>query len=425
MYIIDHKINKSLYRLRDHITSELLDWMYGYGNEITQHKRGLAKKAVSCFLLNAYKPYTNSLERVGLTLDRTSYSNKVVVNGKNSNRKVSYKFTRILLTFLEQREYISLYVGGKVNYEFIKNKWVFIDREKSYATLLVKLINLFNELVTNYKPTPLSNVIILRDKDKKSLTFKLDDTTKDIRGYIYGYNSFSLGYTVSCRETLYDVQIFKIFNVVLGKGGRSFMKDGIQNLSSEERKLIEIDGESVCIFDYKGFEPSLCYTMCQEVFEGDDYYSVDGMEEYDPVLLRSICKLSLLIMFNTQSRRSAQSAINEVLAKEFDVPNLYKKGKIPYKHIPVKVILELLESKHHLISHKFYCGFGNELQYAGSLIIDYVTDYMMQSHKCLVLTVFDECIAKEEFRELLYSTMVEAYDHVLGFSDNCKITVEQ
>lgn len=425
MYVIDHKINKGLYNLRDYLTSEYLDWLSQYYNKITKNKRDLAKKAVSCFLLNAYKPFTKHTSRVGLTLDEASYSNKIIVNGRNSSRKVSYTYTRSFLTFLEEKEYINLHVGGKANYEFVNDRWVFIDREKSYATLLLKITKLFESLVEYYKSEPLTNVIFLRDKNKRNITFNIDETTKNSRDNLYNYNSFSLEHVVSCKETVYDVQMFKIYNINLLRGGRGFMKNSIQNLSSEDRKLIKIDGEDVCIFDYKGFEPSLCYTMCQEIFEGDDYYSIDDMEDYDSKTLRSICKLSLLIMFNTNSRKSAHSAINEVLATEFDIPKLYKDGKIPYKHLPVKLVLDKLEMKHHLIAHKFYCGFGNELQYAGSLIIDYVTDYMMQTYKCLVLSVFDECIAKEEFRELLYSAMVEAFESVLGFSDNCKITVEK
>lgn len=425
MYVIDYKINKGLYKLRDKLTKEYLDWLAQYYNKITKNKENIAKKAVSCFLLNSYKPFTKYMTNIGLTLDEASYSNKVIVNGKNSERKVSYRYTRHLFTFLEQKEYITLYVGGKINYEFINDRWIFIDRERSYATLLLKLIILFDECVLDYKSEPLNNVVILRDKNKKAITFKVDEHIRGVKDNTYMYNSFSLEHKVSCRETVYDVQIFKIYNVVLTKGGRSFMKNSIQNLSSEERKFIEIDEEEVCIFDYKCFEPSICYTMCQEVFEGKDYYSIDGFEDYDRKLLRDLCKLSLLIMFNTDSRRSAHFAINEEIAKNYDVPELYRSGKIPSKHIPVKLILDRLTDKHHLIAHKFYCSFGSELQYAGSLIIDYVTDYMMQTHKCLVLSVFDECIAKEEFRELLYSTMVEAFSSVLGFSDNCKITVGQ
>ncbi len=425
MYVIDHRINKSIHRLRDTLTSEYLDWLLFYGNKVKVHKRTLAKKAVSCFLLNSYKATNKQGTKVGLTLRESSFSSKVIVNGKNTGRSVSYTYTRSFLNFLVERKYISLHLGGKANYEFLEDRWVFIDRERSYATLQEKLIVLFNSLVDEYEPQPITNVIRLRDKNKKEITFKHTDVSKVVRDSVYGYNSFSLDYEVTHKDVVYDVQVYKIHNESLQRGGRSFMKDGIQHLSGGERKDIEIDGESVCIFDYKGFEPSLCYTMCQEVFEGDDYYTIDNMEDYDPKVLRNITKLAMLIMFNTKGRQGAHSAINEILAKEFDVPKLYKEGKVPYKVIPIKRILDELESKHHLISHKFYKGFGNDLQYAGSLIIDYVTDYMMQTHKCLVLSVFDECIAKEEFRELLYSAMVEAYESVLGFSDNCKITVEQ
>ena len=249
---------------------------------------------------------------------------------------MSYTYTRSFLTFLEQREYITLHVGGKKNYEFLNDRWVFIDREKSYATLLIKITLLFDAVVVDYKATSLSNIMILRDKNKKSKTFILDSVSRGLRDNLYNYNSFSLGSVVTCKETVYDVQMYKIHNINLFNGGRGFMRNGIQSLSSEDRKLIKIDEKDVCIFDYKGFEPSLCYTMCQEVYEGADHYFVDDMEGYDSKVLRNICKLSLLIMFNTQSRKAAHSAINEVLATEFDIPKLYKEGKIPYKALPCK-----------------------------------------------------------------------------------------
>ena len=67
------------------------------------------------------------------------------------------------------------------------------------------------------------------------------------------------------------------------------MGGSIQNLSSEERSKITIDGNKTCRYDYKAFEPSLAYSLKGVVLQGDPY-DVEGFEEYNYEILRDVCQ---------------------------------------------------------------------------------------------------------------------------------------
>jgi hypothetical protein len=424
MYVLDSKVNKSLISIRDCLLSEYLTWLSSYYNKITENKRRLSRNAVSCFVTNSYNGYLAGYGRVGLTLDENSYSKSVIVNGRDTKRKISYTYTRSFLNFLVEVGYIELDIAEKPTFTFSYGKWEMDDRGSSYSIFKPKLLGLFYA-VGDFEVEQRVNVLFLRNKAKNNIPFKATEQTEYTKEFLDGFNSFSMGYIVSCKDVVYDVQMYKVFNVDFYKGGRSFMQNSIQSLSSEDRKHIQIDNKPVCIFDYVGFEPSLCYTMSQEVFEGDDYYELDTLKDYDKITLRKLVKSAMLVMFNVKRRDQALEAINNVFAEEYDVKVLYNEGKIPSEHIPVRVLVEQIEKKHPLILDKFYKGFGLQLQYAGSYISDYIIDHMMQNYKCLVLSVFDEFIAQEEYRDTLYNTMVKAYENVLGFSDNCKIKCEK
>jgi len=424
MFIIDYKINKCLYEVRDHITSEFLTYLARYGNKITQNKRDLAKKAVSCLLLNLYPKHLTRRNSLHITLDKNNYSKPVIVNGKNTGRKVSYNYIRCLLDFLEFDDYITLDKGKVNSFTFRFGYYEILDSESSKINIKSKLTELLNTLVSDWKQEQISNVIRLRDRNKNEITFKMNSLTRQVRDYLYEYNKFSLSKVVRLKDLVYDVQMYKVYNnSSFNKGARSFMKDSIQGLSKQDRHNLIIEDLPVCAFDYKGFEPSLVYSIEQEVMECSDPYEIE-LSGYDPQLLRKICKTVLLIMLNTESKESAFSAININIAKEYDLEKLYLDDKIPSQYIPTKVIMELLEEKHHLVAHRFYKGFGLEVQYVGSLINDFVVSYMMQNYEQLVLSVFDEFLCQNTYAKQLEKTMKLAYQHVFGTDKNCHIVRE-
>jgi hypothetical protein len=424
MYILDYKINKQLYQLRDEITSEFLTYLESMYNKVTDNKRKLAKKAVGCFILNTYNNCMNNHDKVGVTLDESVYTKPFIVNGKSTGRKVSYTYTRSLLDFLVIKGYITLDIGSTPEYGFHMGKWQIISFVRSFIVFKDKLKTLYcNHPLNGDNVKTLTNVIILRNRNKESLTFKMNVHIKEVKDYLQKFNEFSKEKVVKSGDKVYDVQSYKVFNENFQRGGRTHMKNSVQGLSKQQRHSITIDNENICAYDFKGFEPSLAYSMSQENMEFTDPYELD-LDGYDSEVLRKFSKLALLIMFNTESKELAHKALNSAVRAEFDVDKLCTDGKIPDSRIPVKMLMEMLEDKHHLISDKFYRGFGAELQYAGSLINDYVVESMMQNYGCLVIQTHDEFIAPAKFRKELLDCMKKAYEHVCGFSINCRIVRE-
>lgn len=422
--IIDHKISKYLHEVRDHLTSEFLTYLKDNGNKITQNKRELAKKAVSCFILNTYTKYENKTNRSYFTLNSNHFASPAIVNGRKTARKVSYNYFRSLLDFLDFNCYITLEKGGVDKFTF-KNGYYEILESTSTSCIFQRKLNELYDTVGDHPAEQLTNVIFLKNKKKEFVTFNTPSHVKEKKEYIDAYNKFSLENVVSGRDRVYDVQIYKVYNDSnFNRGARSFMKDSIQGLPKEERLKLKVNGNKLCCYDYKAFEPSITYSISQEVMECEDPYQIE-LDGFDDKLLRNLCKKALLIMLNAESKQEAKEAFNYTIAKEHNLDKLFEDYKIPTKYIPSNIIMQKLEEKHHLISHRFYKGMGKEVMYVGSLINDYVVGSMMQNHKVLVLSTHDDFMCDESYRETLYNIMVEGYSYVTGVAENCRITKEQ
>lgn len=425
MYVIDHKVNKCLYGIRDHLLSLYLVHLGKSFVNITPNKKTLATKAISCILLNI--TYTGVDTKVPISLDQSVYSNYVLLcNGRKVNRSISYTYVRSVLDFLVFYGYIKLTVGGftgdNTDYGFVKGKWVPVSFGRSYFEVLTKLKDIYPEEVV---PLKIANIMRLKDSDKKPIPYaKLPPHMKPVFEYQDNYNTFSFKFEITVDKKVYYVQAHKTYNTSFNLGGRSYMEgsETIQSLSKEKRSRVRIDGMSCHCLDYKAFEPSLLYTMRQEVVGFDDHYMIN-LPEYDSVLLRKICKGVLLRMLNCESKESAYKACRSYIKDEYGVQSLYESGLIPEARIDVMTIIDMLEQKHYLIKADFYKGIGSELQYAGSLINDYLLDYFMQ-RGILVVQVHDAFIVEKEHEEALEQCMKRAFVDVFGFDDNVKITKE-
>lgn len=419
MYILDYKINNKLNKLRDTITKEFILSL----GTLTTHKQTLAERSVGCFINNTYYVSKVGRDKIGVTLRPNSYKTCHIINGKSTGRKISYTYTMKLFDFLVENEYITLYRGGVVEYGVSRGRWGVTKTENSYITMLPKLKSLYLEYdVVKIKEK--DNVIIVRENEV-DVTFRMNTKTRGVKELLDRYNKLTLGCSVGNqkKENIYDVQLHKVFNgKSYKKGGRSYMSGmGIQGLSKEERQRLTINGEETVVYDYSAFEPSIAYSMCGEIMDGDPY--TIELEGYAPSVLRNICKLCLLIMFNIDDKKSLARACNEIIRDSIDVVGLHKEGKIP-ERIDVKTILEELTNKHYLIREMLYCNSPTEPAYVGSLVTDYITDYFTQ-RDILVLSVFDEFIIQSQHEEELKTVMKSAYDHVLGFSDNARIRKEK
>uniref|UniRef100_A0AB39AK02 DNA polymerase n=1 Tax=Vibrio phage P018-4 TaxID=3229728 RepID=A0AB39AK02_9CAUD len=424
MFKADYKINKCLYDLRDHLTSEYLTYLERYGNKITQNKRNLAKRAVGCFLFNTYESYLKGKSFSYVSLNNNTFSKGAIINGKRTRRKVSIQYFKSLLDFLQFEDYIDVIKGEVKEFTYDNGYFEIVSAESTKVMFNSKIQNLYNNHKHYWVQERLVDVLVMKDSNKKPITFNTTSLQREVKDYINNYNDFSLTQVVTVYGKRYDVQIYKVYNnSSFNQGARSYMKDSIQNLSKQDRCNMKIQGKPVCVYDYKGFEPSLVYTMEQEVMECEDPYQID-MKGYDEKTLRKLAKVGLLIMLNAKSQEEAIQAFNLAIAEDFNPKKLYLEDKIPSEFIHTKIILQKLEQLHHVISHRFYNRFGGEVQYVGSLINDFVLSYMMQHHKVLVVQTHDEFACDVDYHKELYKAMKLAFQHVFGNDKNCKIVRE-
>ena len=122
MYVIDHKIHRDLYPMREEISGMVFDHLIMNKQKVNPLTIELVNKAVSCLILNIPR-YSN---RFGITLDSGNYTSTVVINGQKSIKKISYKYTKILFDCLEKLSYIKINKGHKRfdgGWELINGKW--------------------------------------------------------------------------------------------------------------------------------------------------------------------------------------------------------------------------------------------------------------------------------------------------------------
>lgn len=425
MYVLDYKIDNSLTPIRDYMLEGYLEYLLNKVKlPLTESKVKLASDALSCLLLNIST--SRHSNKFNITLRKSDYSKGAILNGQHIRRKVSYDYTIRLLEYLEEYEYIKLIVGGhsgnKEDWGYVKGVWQCRNYKQSYVELTEKFIGI---LPDKFGVKDVTNVIRLKDENKRYLTFKTPEHIKPKVVFQRDYNKFSkLFYITRGDGGQIYVQSYMVFNMNFGRGGRSFMegKNTVQAMSKEERAFVKVNGLECSCFDYHGFEIALLYTMSQEVFNGDDFYMI-SLEGYDQDLLKKLCKGFTLRMLNCDSEANALKSCRDFVAEEFNVEYLYNQHKTPDPRIDVQLIMKEIERKHEVVAGSFYKGIGGELQYAGSLINDYILDYFMQ-RGVLVIQVHDAFIAVKEHEEELQMCMRRAFVDVMGFDDNVIISKE-
>ena len=172
--------------------------------------------------------------------------------------------------------------------------------------------------------------------------------------------------------------------------------NGIQHLSKKERMDLMINNNETVIYDYKAFEPSIAYSINQELMK-DDPYMVEW-DLYDKDTLRTLGKMALTTMLYASNKREAVGALNYEISQDLDVDQLYDEGLIPKPCIPVKELIDELEEKNKVIKNLLYNNVEHNLSNIGSKIMDFIINYFTQ-RSILVLPVFDEVIIEMDHED--------------------------
>lgn len=428
-YDLDTKVNKIIKDYSKTYLKPFLKYIVSKGeiSSITNTRVQMATVALNVFMNNCYLHAIHHKNKLPIPLDKNVYSTGFIVNGRQMKDKVSYQYTRWLLDFV-QHQGLGTYELGSREYtcHIINNKHQMKITDK---VTIFKMMDDFKKELLELKDKigfiQKKNVISLRDANGNPVKFKPNKYQVYMHNVVDRINSDAITIPIGkVNDSDFDtrMQLEKIWNITKERNGKMYTVE-LQSMPKKERLLLTIDKEPVVCLDYKCFETSLLYTMVGEKLVGDPYQVyIDG---YDNKLLRDVGKMVMTRIYYAEDEFQLRSSINFDIANDYDLDKLVGEKKIPTRRIPVSYIVKELMNRHECVSEYFFGKGDVDPANLGSLVIDYVMDYMNQNYSEIVIPVYDEIICKESYEEIVTKLMREAFIHVVGTDSNCVIVAER
>jgi hypothetical protein len=332
------------------------------------------------------------------------------------------KESRLGRLFLRYRPMMRV-VDGLIALRYLENHKGFQDQAsgRSFLSRMRATSALINLIETGgVTPLMVSNedgeVIVLRDSDKNDLSFPETDETRAISEQVISYNQFLSEHRISLSlevEKIRDIlkekqkkpidctrtQLCRIFQEDFSSGGR-YYRGWWQEVPSDLRHYITIDGENCSELDYSGQSLELVYA-----FKGHERAWLKG--EGDPYLIhdapqvdRDLMKQVFMTCVNAASRDQAVLSIREDINKGYSA--------LSSTTVFIDTLIDATITNHPDISESFFSSAWPGLQYQDSEIARYVLENM-QAHGYPALPIHDSFVTQDRHLGQLFSLMKEAY----------------
>ncbi len=190
------------------------------------------------------------------------------------------------------------------------------------------------------------------------------------------------------------VRLYRVFNNGSFDEGGRFYGGWWQNVPSNYRQFITINGRSTWEYDYSSLHPAMLYAL-EGLPLANDAYEIEGIEPTKSN--RKLIKTTFLKLINAQK------------GQRIDRPRI---GAIPRGWTWESLQKSIIE-KHAPIKHQFRTGIGLKLQKQDAAIANTVMKRMM-AKGVLVLPIHDSFITCHEIQNDLKSEMRRAYEEHVG-----------
>lgn len=281
----------------------------------------------------------------------------------------------------------------------------------------------FTNIPTYY--TDSADCIRLKDAEKKLKDYKDTPSIIEMRKSLTKWNSFltenhhiDLLLPDSEIETLYEkngedldaifheekdspqfvdferIRLYRVFNNGSFKEGGRFYGGWWQQIPSEKRQFITINGRATSEYDYSNLHPAMLYADAGLPLAGDAY-EIDGIEPTKHN--RKLIKTTFLKLINARKGQRIESPSPSSLPSGWSWPALR----------------EAIIAKHEPIAEHFRSGAGLRLQKRDAEIAQTVMNRMMERN-ILALPVHDSFITYHETRGILQEEMRRAYQEHMG-----------
>lgn len=323
-----------------------------------------------------------------ISLDHNSY----IAANKLTKQGVSYFKMKALLEQLDKEKFIELYVGY----------YDFDGGVNSFFVMLPSFLDMWEGIDVSKAPTIEYDTIIVRDSNtKEQLDTRCFRGIVSLRKDLDKYNALLKTATIRINKQLVEVLNYKrVFHDNLNTSGRWYSNNSFQTIAKEQRKNITINGKATVELDYSAIHPRILYCLEKKVVDKEfSPYTVGGE-------CRNKTKFCLLSMLYNKDRLSAKRTITSHLKIEWE---------------RVEEIMCAIENNNKDILHHFYHkGMWGMLQNKDSSIAAEVIT-MCVERNIICLPYHDSFRVVEGHEEILKGIMFEAWNKVLGTTNNCVV----
>ncbi|KRB79935.1 hypothetical protein [Noviherbaspirillum sp. Root189] len=162
-------------------------------------------------------------------------------------------------------------------------------------------------------------IILKKDAEKRFVDYADTAETNRWRDELATYNDFISATDLRIANTPVPVQfrgLVRIFNNNSFSQGGRFYRGWWQNMESEYRPFISINGKQTVEIDFSGLHIRMLYAKLGIDYQ-DDPYIIDGVAKNSPQ--RKMLKTALLTMLNANSERSALLSIQNEISEQSDI----------------------------------------------------------------------------------------------------------
>ena len=239
--------------------------------------------------------------------------------------------------------------------------------------------------------------IILRGTDKLPVGYTEGRETRRMRRNLQTINEALAASTITLRGKELRTFHHRVFNENFSQGGRFYGPDH-QNVPSEQRSEILIDGMATIELDYPSLHPTLLYNTLGLSVPADPY-DITGWS-------RRHVKLGLLILINANTRASAVRALA---------------GEIGGKLSMAEQLVTAIEARHAPISAYFGSGAGVMLQRKDSDMAEEVMLTLIDDGT-IPLCVHDSFLVPTEVKPKLEEAMEIALEKTRETTPKAKVS---
>ena len=329
-------------------------------------------------------------------------------------------------------------IDGLETLGFIENHIGFYDKNRKFGfQSRMRATPALIDLIKTGGVTPfmvsydIGEVVLLRDADGEDLSFPETEETRAIADQVLSYNQFLSEHRISVslepkevRALLLEknamavdytrTQLCRIFQEDFSSGGR-YYRGWWQEVPSELRKYITIDGENCSELDYSGQIVGLVYAFQgheRTWLKGDvDPYRTEGVVSAD----RDLMKKVFMTCVNASSREKAVGSIRQHI--NYGDTNLRSTDAV------INPLIDQTINNHPDISDYFFSSAWAGLQYQDSEIAKYVLEHM-RAHGYPALPIHDSFVVQDKHLPQLFSLMTEAF-RMLGVTSVPDITLDR